>query len=130
MKLKIGELAARSGVTVRALHHYDSIGLLRPSARSDAGYRLYNRDDIAPPAPGAGAAPLSACRWPTSEPSWPSPGAPAYPTIVEQQIAALTRQIDQAGTPCARQLKTHCTAQLTDGRRGARPGQRGSLLWS
>jgi len=32
---------------VRTLHHYDSIGLLRPSARSDAGYRLYDRDDVA-----------------------------------------------------------------------------------
>lgn len=45
--LKVGELAARSGLTVRALHHYDSIGLLTPSARSDAGYRLYGRDDVA-----------------------------------------------------------------------------------
>ncbi|SHH05999.1 MerR family transcriptional regulator [Massilia sp. CF038] len=45
--LKIGELAKRSGLTVRTLHHYDDIGLLCPSARSDAGYRLYHRDDIA-----------------------------------------------------------------------------------
>jgi DNA-binding transcriptional MerR regulator len=45
--LKVGELAARAGMTVRALHHYDSIGLLTPSARSDAGYRLYGRDDVA-----------------------------------------------------------------------------------
>lgn len=45
--LKIGDLARRAGLTVRALHHFDQIGLLRPSARSDAGYRLYNRDDIA-----------------------------------------------------------------------------------
>lgn len=37
--LKVGELAARAGLTVRTLHHYDSIGLLIPSARSDAGYR-------------------------------------------------------------------------------------------
>jgi MerR family transcriptional regulator, thiopeptide resistance regulator len=47
MLLKVGELAKRTGVTVRALHHYDSIGLLRPSGRSDGGYRLYNRDDVA-----------------------------------------------------------------------------------
>lgn len=47
MLLKVGELAKRTGVTVRALHHYDSIGLLRPSARSEGGYRLYNRDDVA-----------------------------------------------------------------------------------
>ena len=45
--LKVGELAALAKLTVRTLHHYDSIGLLRPSARSDAGYRLYDRDDVA-----------------------------------------------------------------------------------
>lgn len=47
MHLKIGELAKRTGITVRTLHHYDDLGLLRPSERSDAGYRLYNREDIA-----------------------------------------------------------------------------------
>lgn len=47
MALKIGELARRTGLTVRALHHYDAIGLLTPSARSDAGYRLYNDADVA-----------------------------------------------------------------------------------
>ncbi|MBI5255352.1 MAG: MerR family transcriptional regulator [Burkholderiales bacterium] len=45
--LKVGELARRSGVTVRTLHHYDSIGLLHPSGRSEGGYRLYNRADVA-----------------------------------------------------------------------------------
>lgn len=47
MPLKVGELARRCGLTVRTLHHYDQIGLLRPSARSDSGYRLYDRTDIA-----------------------------------------------------------------------------------
>lgn len=47
MLLKVGELASRTGLTVRTLHHYDTMGLLKPSARSAAGYRLYNRDDIA-----------------------------------------------------------------------------------
>ncbi|HZU12967.1 MAG TPA: MerR family transcriptional regulator [Chloroflexota bacterium] len=37
----VGELARRTGLTVRALHHYDEIGLLRPAHRSEAGYRLY-----------------------------------------------------------------------------------------
>ncbi|MDL2356764.1 MAG: MerR family transcriptional regulator [Pseudomonadota bacterium] len=46
MLLKIGELARRTGLTVRALHHYDDIGLLHPSGRSDAGYRLYKAADI------------------------------------------------------------------------------------
>jgi DNA-binding transcriptional MerR regulator len=46
MLLKIGELAKRTGLTVRTLHHYDAIKLLCPSGRSPSGYRLYNRDDI------------------------------------------------------------------------------------
>jgi DNA-binding transcriptional MerR regulator len=47
MLLKIGELATRIGLTVRILHHYDKIGLLKPSVRSEADYRLYDRADIA-----------------------------------------------------------------------------------
>lgn len=47
MLLKVGALARQTGLTVRALHHYDRIGLLKPSGRSAAGYRLYNRDDVA-----------------------------------------------------------------------------------
>ena len=35
--IKVGELAQRTGVSVRALHHYDEIGLLSPGHRSAAG---------------------------------------------------------------------------------------------
>src|SRR5262249_30288509 len=45
--LKVGELAQRTGLTVRTLHHYDAIGLLRPSLHTEAGYRLYTAGDIA-----------------------------------------------------------------------------------
>jgi len=45
--LKVGELARRTGLTVRTLHHYDEIGLLKPSLHTEAGYRLYTADDIA-----------------------------------------------------------------------------------
>lgn len=44
--LKIGELAKRTGLTVRTLHHYDAIGLLVPSGRAENGYRLYKGTDI------------------------------------------------------------------------------------
>lgn len=44
---KIGELAARTGLSVRTLHYYDEIGLLSPSRRSEAGYRLYVAEDVA-----------------------------------------------------------------------------------
>lgn len=43
---KIGELAAATGLRVRTLHHYDEIGLLVPSERTQAGYRLYGEDDV------------------------------------------------------------------------------------
>jgi MerR family transcriptional regulator, thiopeptide resistance regulator len=42
----VGELSKLTGVTVRTLHHYDEIGLVRPSARTAAGYRLYDDDDV------------------------------------------------------------------------------------
>jgi DNA-binding transcriptional MerR regulator len=45
--LKVGELAQRTGLTVRTLHHYDAIGLLRPSLYTEAGYRLYTAGDVA-----------------------------------------------------------------------------------
>lgn len=43
--MQIGELAERTGMSIRTLRHYDEIGLLRPSARSDGGFRLYTPDD-------------------------------------------------------------------------------------
>ena len=46
MLLKVGDLARRTGLTVRTLHHYDEVGLLKPSGRSDAGYRLYSQADV------------------------------------------------------------------------------------
>ena len=36
-----------AGVSVRTLHHYDKIGLLKPSVRQDNNYRLYSEDDLA-----------------------------------------------------------------------------------
>lgn len=46
VQLRVGDLARRTGLTVRTLHHYDEIGLLRPSGRSESGYRLYSADDV------------------------------------------------------------------------------------
>ncbi|MEU6831992.1 MerR family transcriptional regulator [Nocardia beijingensis] len=44
--LTVGQVSARMGVTVRALHHWDEIGLARPSLRTVAGYRLYTAGDL------------------------------------------------------------------------------------
>src|SRR5665647_2029359 len=44
--LTVGQVADQLGVTVRTLHHYDAIGLVVPSERTSAGYRLYTVEDI------------------------------------------------------------------------------------
>jgi MerR family transcriptional regulator, thiopeptide resistance regulator len=44
--LTVGQVSTRLGVTVRALHHWDEIGLARPSLRTAAGYRLYTAGDL------------------------------------------------------------------------------------
>lgn len=46
MSRTVGEVARLTGITVRALHHYDEIGLCRPSQRTSAGYRLYSDEDV------------------------------------------------------------------------------------
>jgi len=44
--LRVGEVARRTGLTVRTLHHYDELGLLVPSGRSAGDYRLYSDADL------------------------------------------------------------------------------------
>jgi hypothetical protein len=43
---RVADVASLSGVSIRALHHYDAIGLLIPTGRTDAGYRLYTDADL------------------------------------------------------------------------------------
>lgn len=44
--LRVGDLAQRTSKTVRALHLYEELGLLRPSERSKGGFRLYTPDAV------------------------------------------------------------------------------------
>ncbi len=44
--LKISEFAERAGVTVKTLLHYDKIGLLKPTQKTESGYRIYCEDDF------------------------------------------------------------------------------------
>lgn len=44
--MKVGELASRTGLSVRTLHHYDEIGLLRPSRRTPSGHRVYGLAEV------------------------------------------------------------------------------------
>src|SRR5260370_5317955 len=45
--LKVTELAEKAGVSVQTLHHYERLGLLRPSGRTRASYRLYGEREFA-----------------------------------------------------------------------------------
>jgi MerR family transcriptional regulator, thiopeptide resistance regulator len=44
--IKVGDLAAAAGLTVRAIHHYEHIGLITPPTRTAAGHRLYGPDAV------------------------------------------------------------------------------------
>ncbi|MFC0229450.1 MerR family transcriptional regulator [Serratia aquatilis] len=110
MLLKVGELARRSGITVRALHYYDSIGLLTPSARSNAGYRLYNRRDItrlhriqALRRMGVALAEIGGLL---------AGSELALPQVIEQQMAMLDRQLAQITTLRSRLQHIHAQLKL------------------
>ncbi|MGI5290207.1 MerR family transcriptional regulator [Nonomuraea polychroma] len=45
--MHIGQVAARTGLSLRTIRHYDEVGLVRPSARSQGGFRLYTEADVA-----------------------------------------------------------------------------------
>ncbi|MFF8847879.1 MerR family transcriptional regulator [Streptomyces sp. NPDC015127] len=45
--MQIGEVAARTELSLRTIRHYDETGLVRPSARSQGGFRLYTENDVA-----------------------------------------------------------------------------------
>jgi MerR family transcriptional regulator, thiopeptide resistance regulator len=93
MLLKVGELARRTGLTVRTLHHYDSIGLLRPSGRSESGYRLYSRDDVARL---HAIQTLRRMGLPLGDVAQLlDGGAVTLPAVLAQQIAALDQEIVQ-----------------------------------
>jgi len=46
MSYKIGEVARQARISIKTLHHYDAIGLLSPTGRTESGYRLYSMQDM------------------------------------------------------------------------------------
>ena len=45
-RLQIGELAEQIGLSIPTIRHYDEVGIVRPSARSAGGFRLYTQADV------------------------------------------------------------------------------------
>ncbi|OLT23229.1 MerR family transcriptional regulator [Actinomadura sp. CNU-125] len=45
--MQIGEVADRTGLSLRTIRHYEDVGLALPTARSQGGFRLYTDDDVA-----------------------------------------------------------------------------------
>ena len=114
MLLRVGELARRSGLTVRALHHFDEMGLLSPSARSDAGYRLYSRDDVARL---HGIQALRHLGLPLKEIGAMLAGdGRALPQIVARQIRALDQEIARAS-----ELRSHLALMVDKLAAGTEP---------
>ncbi|UVE65419.1 MerR family transcriptional regulator [Burkholderia pyrrocinia] len=111
MQLKVGELAKRSGLTVRTLHHYHAIGLLTPSARADNGYRLYDRHDIARLHQIQALRRFGLSLTEIGD-YLNQPGTPLV-DLVAKQIALLDRQLAQ--TAQLRERLVHLHAQLAAG---------------
>ncbi|WP_457134620.1 MerR family transcriptional regulator [Mycobacteroides abscessus] len=44
--MQIGQVAARTELSIRTIRHYDDVGLVTPSARSTGGFRLYTESDV------------------------------------------------------------------------------------
>ncbi|MCG8482790.1 MAG: MerR family transcriptional regulator [Clostridia bacterium] len=45
-KITVNEVAKLAGISVRTLHHYDKVGLLRPKRKANSNYRLYDENDL------------------------------------------------------------------------------------
>lgn len=45
--MRIGEVAEQTSLSLRSLRHWDEVGLVEPSGRTDGGFRLYTADDVA-----------------------------------------------------------------------------------
>ncbi|HSD39494.1 MAG TPA: MerR family transcriptional regulator [Rhodocyclaceae bacterium] len=121
MLLRVGALARQTGLTVRTLHHYDEIGLLTPSHRSEAGYRLYTRDDVARlhqiqalKQLGFALADIAGTLASDGE---------ALEDIVSRQLAALDQQIEQAA-----RLRAQLLRMQEQMRRGEQPEMADWLL--
>jgi DNA-binding transcriptional MerR regulator len=90
---RIGEVATATGLTARALHHYDQIGLVVPSARTSGGHRLYTGADLAVLYQVTALRQLGL---PLDQISVLLAGRASVREIIDQQLAQVDRQIRAA----------------------------------
>lgn len=93
---RVGDVAERTGLSVRAIHYYDQIGLVTPSVRTDGGHRIYSDHDVERL---CAVALLRMAGQSTSEigeclavPDW------NLSNIIQSQVARLDRQLTALGT--------------------------------
>jgi DNA-binding transcriptional MerR regulator len=112
MLLKVGQLAKQVCLSIRTLHHYDEIGLLSPSVRTEAGHRLYNTRDISRlhriQALKQLGLPLQQIAEIIHDNSQP------LPDIIAQQITQLERELEQAAQLKAKLIKLQENLQRSD----------------
>lgn len=109
MLLKVGQLAKQICLSVRTLHHYDEIGLLSPSVRTEAGHRLYNTKDISRLHRIQALKQIGLSLQQIAEII--QSNSHSLPDIVAQQIINLEREIDQASQLKAKLIKLHDNLQ-------------------
>src|SRR6201999_2728847 len=93
---RVGALAAETGLTIRTLHHYDAIGLVRPSAHKTGGHRVDTRPDVerlyAALVLRSLGVPLSDIAARMTDPTWDLPSAAARQHAeLDAQIEAISR---------------------------------------
>lgn len=141
--LRIGELARRTGLTQRALRHYDEIGLLVPSGRSGGDYRLYSRADVerllaVQHLKSLGLSLAEIAEALNGEGAEPGELLARHAEVVERRIAeeqellARLRRLQRAAeaSPGAVGGQPRATARTTRRRAGPRPRPAGTTSWS
>lgn len=92
--LKVGQLAKKVCLSVRTLHHYDEIGLLSPSVRTEAGHRLYNTQDVSRLHRIQALKQLGFSLQKIAEVVHQQ--SQSLPDLISQQLAQLERELEQA----------------------------------
>jgi DNA-binding transcriptional MerR regulator len=113
---RIGEVATATGLTVRALHHYDQIGLVVPSARTSGGHRLYTDADLAVLYQVTALRQLGL---PLDQIAVLLAGRADVRQVIDEQLAQVDRQIRLAGRLREQLLAARETGAGADGARFA-----------